>query len=283
MAKQLVWLVTGCSSGFGDEFVRQILSRGDRAVATARKPERIAHLEAVGAAILPLDVTDSQETIDKTIARAIDIYGRIDVLVNNAGYIVTGAWEDLEYKDFLAQFETNVFGTIKVTKAVLPHLRQRKEGVLVFIGSRSGWCGDPFCGPYSGSKFALEGLVECLRLETEPLGIRTLMIDPGRFRTNFLTVGNNLQISRSQIPEYAEMSEAFVAALAREDRAQPGDVAKGVKVIIDLVRKEGCAEGRDVPWRLPIGTDSYESIKEKCEDTLKVIEEWKDVITGTDY
>jgi NADP-dependent 3-hydroxy acid dehydrogenase YdfG len=96
MAKQLVWLVTGCSSGFGDEFVRQILSRGDRAVATARKPERIAHLEAVGAAILPLDVTDSQETIDKTIARAIDIYGRIDVLVNNAGYIVTGAWEDLE-------------------------------------------------------------------------------------------------------------------------------------------------------------------------------------------
>ncbi len=198
---QLVWLITGCSSGFGEIFVRQLLERGDLVIATARRPERIQHLAKLGAAALQLDVTDSQQTIRERVAAAVAVHGRIDVLVNNAAYIATGAWEDLEYvphcphvrrsfqkmftgssyclhpspkgiclltdfgaenryEQFLAQFETNVFGAIKVTKAVLPHFRERRAGTNVFISSRSGWCGDPFCSAYSGSKFALEGKQE---------------------------------------------------------------------------------------------------------------------------
>ena len=157
---QLVWLITGCSSGFGEVFTRQLLARGDHVIATARKLEKIQHLKDAGAATLQLDVTDSQQKIRDQVAKAIAVYGRIDVLVNNAAYIATGTWEDLEYEQFLAEFDTNVFGVIKATRAVLPHFRERRQGTNVFIGSRSGWLGDPFCSAYSGSKFALEGEIQ---------------------------------------------------------------------------------------------------------------------------
>ena len=173
---QLVWLITGCSSGFGEQFVYSILARGDRVIATGRKVEKLKHLEQAGAAILQLDITDSQQSIRDTIAKAISIYGKIDVLVNNASYVSVGTWEDLEYatshsspetlqacshhgryEDFFAQFDTNVFGTIKVTRALLPHLRQRRTGTMIFIGSLSGWIGHGCVSAYAGSKFALEG------------------------------------------------------------------------------------------------------------------------------
>ena len=157
MPPQLVWLITGCSSGFGEQFVHSIVARGDRVIATGRNLSRLQHLWNIGASILQLDVTDSQEIIDGKIAEAISIHGRIDVLVNNAAFIQVGTWEDLSADDFRAQFETNVFGTLKVTKALLPHFRQRKTGVNVFISSLSGWIGHDFCGAYAGSKFALEG------------------------------------------------------------------------------------------------------------------------------
>ncbi|OBS15188.1 hypothetical protein FPOA_13930 [Fusarium poae] len=127
---QLVWLVTGCSSGFGSEFVHQILSRGDKIIATARNSARIQVLASQGASVLELDVTDTQDSIDQTIAKAIAIYGHIDVLVNNAGFVAAGSWEDLSYDDFLSSLETNVFGPIKVTRAVLPHMRARKSGTM---------------------------------------------------------------------------------------------------------------------------------------------------------
>ena len=126
------------------------------------------------------------------------------------------------------------------------------------------------------------GLVEGLSRETAHLGIKTLLIAPGRFRTSFLTPGN-LQIVQSKIPDYAERSAALIRGLAQEDRSQPGDVELGVKIIIDLVRKEGIAAGRDVPFRLPLGSDCYETIKEKCEETLKLLDDWKDVIKSTDF
>lgn len=153
----LVWLITGCSSGFGQQFVHSILARGDKVIATARTLSRIAHLEQLGASTLQLDITSSQSSIDATIAKAISIYGRVDVLVNNAAFIQIGTLEDLQYEDWVKQFDTNVFGTIKVTKAVLPHFRERKSGCMVFISSLSGWVGHDACGAYAGSKFALEG------------------------------------------------------------------------------------------------------------------------------
>ena len=142
-----------------------------------------------------------------------------------------------------------------------------------------------FCGAYAGSKFALEGLVESLRWETEPFGIRTFLIDPGRFRTGFLSSAGNLVIAKSRVPEYQEAYKRFLAQISSEDGQQPGDVAKGVEVIVDLVRGEGVAEDKDLgelPFRLPLGSDCLETIKEKCEETLRVIREWEAVISSTD-
>ncbi|KAI0113079.1 NAD(P)-binding protein [Daldinia grandis] len=279
---QLVWLVTGCSSGFGEILIQQILSRGDLAVATGRKLDKLQHLERLGATILELDVTHSQESINDTIAKAIAVYGRIDVLVNNAAFATTGAWEDIKYDQLLSQFDTNVFGAFKVTRAVLPYLRERRSGIMVFITSLSGWHGHAFTGPYAGSKFALEGLVESLSRETEGFGIRTLLIEPGRFRTMLLSP-DNLRAVPSSIPDYAEASKTNMDGLAKEDRAQPGDTEKAVSIILDLVRKEGCALGKEVPLRFPLGRDCYDTIKEKCEETLLLLEDWQHVINSTDH
>jgi NAD(P)-dependent dehydrogenase (short-subunit alcohol dehydrogenase family) len=153
----LVWLITGCSSGFGLSFASAVLARGDLVIATARNPSTIQHLAAQGADVLQLDLTWSQQDIDAVVAAAIAVHGRVDVLLNNAGYIQVGLWEDLEYEDWLRQFDTNVFGTIKVTKAMLPHMRTRKQGTMVFVTSLTGFVGHPTVGAYAASKHAVEG------------------------------------------------------------------------------------------------------------------------------
>ncbi|KAF1988940.1 NAD(P)-binding protein [Aulographum hederae CBS 113979] len=279
---QLVWLVTGCSSGLGEQFVHSILARGDEIIATGRNIEKLKHLEQAGASVLQLDITDSQQSIRSVIDQATSIHGKVDFFVNNASYISIGLWEDLEYEDYLAQFDTNVFGTIKVTRAISPHFRQRKAGTLVFIGSLSGWIGHPGVSAYAGSKFALEGVVEALHQETAHLGIKTLLIEPGRFRTKLLS-SENMKAARSSIPEYQSFSQNLLDGMAKEDRAQPGDPVKLVEIIIDLVRREGIAEGKEVPFRFPLGADCYDDIKTKCEENLKLLEEWKGIIRSTDY
>ncbi|CEI68015.1 unnamed protein product [Fusarium venenatum] len=279
---QLVWLVTGCSSGFGSQFVHQILSRGDKIIATARNSARIESLASQGAAVLELDVTDTQDNIDQTIAKAIAIYGRIDVLVNNAGFVAAGSWEDLSYDEFVSSFETNVFGPIKVTRAVLPHMRARKAGTMVFISSLSGFVGHQFTGAYAGSKFALEGVVESLHNETKSLGLRTLLMEPGRFRTPLLSTGH-LRAKQSQIPDYQSASETHHGHLHGGDLKQPGNPEKFVAVVLDLVKKEGCAQGKTIPFRLPVGKDAVEEIGAKVGDILEIMKEWDSVITETDY
>ncbi|KAL2072433.1 hypothetical protein VTL71DRAFT_11776 [Oculimacula yallundae] len=274
---QLVWLVSGCSSGFGEQFARSILSRGDKVIATARRLESLRHLEAAGAAIMQLDITDSQQNICDMVAEATAIHGRIDVLINNASYISIGIWEDLKHEDFLAQFETNVFGTIKLTRAVLPQFRQRRSGTMVFIGSLSGWVGHAGVSAYAGSKFALEGMVEGLWRETQHLGIKTLLFEPGRFRTKLLSSGN-IKVAASSIPEYVDFSKSLLGGLAQEDQSQPGDPVKLVEIIVDVVREEGVAKGREIPFRLPLGTDCYEDIKKKCEETLELLEAWESCV-----
>ena len=186
------------------------------------------------------------------------------------------------YDDFFAQFNTNVFGTIKVTRALLPHFRERRAGTNVFISSLSGWIGHPGVSAYAGSKFALEGIVEGLRHETSQFGIKTLLIEPGRFRTNLLS-SNKMKAARSTIPDYAEFSNGLIEYLAREDNAQPGNPVTLVEIILDLVRQEGVAAGKEMPFRLPLGVDVYDDMKQKCEETLGMLEEWRDVIRSTDY
>ncbi|KAF3039684.1 hypothetical protein E8E12_001092 [Didymella heteroderae] len=277
----LVWLVTGCTSGFGSQFVHSLLARGDKVIATARDHSKVQHLEQAGVTTFQLDITDNQQAINTIISKALAVHGRIDVLVNNAAYIAIGTWEDLSYEDWLAQFDTNVFGTIKTTKALLPYFRERKAGTMVFISSLSGWIGHAGCSAYAGSKFALEGIVEGLRAETAHLGLRTLLIEPGRFRTNLLS-NSNMKACPSNIPEYAERSKAQMEGLASEDQRQPGDPAKLVEIVLDLVHGDGIAQGREVPFRLPLGLDCYTDVKEKCEATLATLEDWRDVATSTD-
>jgi NAD(P)-dependent dehydrogenase (short-subunit alcohol dehydrogenase family) len=277
----LVWLVTGCSSGFGNQFVHSILARGDKVIATARDLSKIQQFEQLGVPTFQLDITDSQSSIKATIAKILAESGRIDVLVNNAAYIAIGTWEDLSYEDWLAQFDTNVFGTIKVTKAILPHFRERKTGTMVFISSLSGWVGHAGCSAYAGSKFALEGIVEGLHAETAHLGLKTLLIEPGRFRTKLLS-SSSMKARPSDIPEYAEASRAQMKGLTGEDQNQPGDPAKLVEIVLDLVRGEGVAQGMEVPIRLPLGVDCYADVKNKCEATLAVLENWRDVARSTD-
>jgi NAD(P)-dependent dehydrogenase (short-subunit alcohol dehydrogenase family) len=181
----------------------------------------------------------------------------------------------------LAIFNTNLFGAVRLTKALLPHFRERRSGTILFLSSRSGWYGDPWCGAYAGSKFALEGMVESLRWETEKYDIKTLLVVPGRFRSPFLS---GPIAAPGKTEAYRDDYEGFLKTIAEEeDGKQPGDLKKGVSVVLDLVREEGIAQGRKVPFRIPIGTDCYETIEQECETTLKEMREWKDVIVSTDY
>ncbi|CZR50359.1 related to ketoreductases [Phialocephala subalpina] len=270
------WITWAGSAHFPLDERGGVIEHPVRVQARGRKLEDLKHLEQAGAAILQLDITDGQQNINDTIAKAISIYGRVDVLVNNASYISIGTWEDLEYGDFLAQFDTNVFGTIKVTRPLLPHFRQRRAGTIVFISFLSGWIGHAGCSAYAGSKNCGRSLAG-----NRTLGIKTLLIEPGRFRTKLLSK-NKMKAVISTIPEYAEFSKTRVATLSKEDQAQPGDPVKLVETILDLVRQEGITEGREVPFRLPLGRDVYGDMKTKCEETLKLLEEWKTTIRSTD-
>ncbi|KAK0763287.1 hypothetical protein N5P37_004274 [Trichoderma harzianum] len=276
----LVWLVTGCSSGFGRTFVTQILARGDRVIATARKLDSIRDLESAGAKTLQLDVTDDQQNLNKIAEQAIAVYGAVDVLVNNAGSSTGASWEEASVEEVRQQFETNVFGVFKVTKAFLPYFRERKDGKIVFFSSLVAWVGHPFGGAYSGSKFALEGLVESLWRETSPLGIKTMLVEPGLFRTS---LGSNAKYHEAQIAEYKPASQALLGMLAALGGKEPGDPEKGVSLILDFVRGEGSAAGREMPFRLPLGTDAYQGITGKCEETLSSLKEHKDLICSTDF
>lgn len=216
------------------------------------------------------------------MASAVEAYGHIDVLVNNAGYVSTGLIEDLTSSDIQAQLDTNVLGTIKATQALLPHFRRRRSGTCVFISSLSGWVGHPGCAPYAMSKFAVEAFAESLQAETAAFGIKTLVIEPGRFRTSLLSSSANLQTKTSAIPDYVDFSRAMNAGLAAEDGRQPGDPVKLAHVVLDLVREEGLAEGRKVPFRMLVGRDCVEGVRGKCEDVLGVVREWEGVWAGCD-
>ncbi|KAF2691399.1 NAD(P)-binding protein [Lentithecium fluviatile CBS 122367] len=276
----LVWLITGTSSGLGHSLVHAILARGDHCIATARSLLSISSLASAGASTLALDVTAPFPIIQATINAAISIHGHIDVLVNNAGYIVIGTVEGLDEEEWRGQFETNVFGAVKVAKAVLPHFRGRRSGTVAFVGSLSGWVGHEACGAYAGSKFALEGIAESLHRETSHLDIRTLLIEPGRFRTKLLSASNmhtHTRTPSSTIPDYATMLDAKMEGLANEDGAQLGDPEKLAEVVVDLVKGNGVAKGRRVPLRVALGTDCVDGIKEKCEETLRELGDWEGV------
>lgn len=276
-----VWLITGCSSGLGQQFAIDLLAAGEKVIATARILSSLTYLSSLGASTLQLDLTSPQSSINTTIKQAISIHGHIDVLINNASYIQIGTLEDLTTEDLQAQFNTNVFGTFAVTRALLPHFRERRAGTVVFLSSLSGHVGHAGCGAYAGSKFAIEGMAESFAAETAGFGIRTLVIAPGRFRTKLLSTGN-MRGSRGE-GAYKELLEGLEGHLRDQDGRQHGDPRKLVRTVIHAVKGQGMFDGREVPLRLPLGRDSVAEMEVKYSGILRTMMEWKGVVDGTDF
>ncbi|KAH6625104.1 oxidoreductase,short chain dehydrogenase-like protein [Boeremia exigua] len=282
MSTSQIWLITGTSSGFGEAFVKDLLARGDKVIATARNTSRIAHLKQLGAATIQLDVTASQKELENTAKEAINIYGKIDVLVNNAGYSHFGTFEDSRPEDWQKQFDTNVFGAINTTRAFLPHLRGNKSGTIVFIGSAAALSGMPLLSLYCASKFALTGAAESLSQEVAPFGIRTLIVQPGFFRTAFLSEMNPAYID-TDIDDYKEIVSNTYGQFKSADGKQPGDPEKGANRVIDVVKGEGLAKGKGFPGTLMLGADVWSGAKQRVNSDLKLLEEWEKVSDGLDH
>ncbi|KAL4868971.1 hypothetical protein BDV12DRAFT_90187 [Aspergillus spectabilis] len=282
----LVWLITGTSSGLGTHFVTTLLLRGEKVIATARDISKISHLKDLGAEALQWDVTSSQWELDALAAKAIEVYGRVDVLVNNAGYTQFGVVEEMGENDYVNQFKTNLFGPINTTRSFLPHFRERKSGTIVNIGSMSAWETYPGLGAYSASKAALRYATEALNMEVSPLGIRTLLVEPGQFRTQLLrpeNPGNTFYSASSRIPEYNEIVQPVFEPFRAVAGKQRGDPEKAVKRIVDVVKGEGEARGREWPGELILGGDAVSVVRGKCEGMLKALEEWEGFVSSTDF
>ncbi|ORY69022.1 uncharacterized protein BCR38DRAFT_142746 [Pseudomassariella vexata] len=283
-----VWLVTGCSSGFGRSLVPAILARGDRVVATARRVSDLDYLQHFeNVKLLQLDVTSPDHVLSEKVEAAISAFGGIDVLVNNAGYVLSGVWEELRPEDTKWQFETNFFGALNLTRVVLPHMRSKGAGVILFMGSISGWHGVAAGGAYSASKFALEGAVECLAKEVKAIGIRVHILVIGQFRTNILDAKNKKgKLDADEgIVEYAAIKKQMADIHAVTQGAQPGDPSLAVERIVDLGVLENIAHEHvdNLPLRIPIGSDAVSVMRNKCQDTLTLLDKWADFASSTDY
>ncbi|KZV99687.1 NAD(P)-binding protein [Exidia glandulosa HHB12029] len=284
MASQLVWVITGTSSGIGRELAIMALKRGDKVVATgrARSLAKVAELKAYGADILELDVTSPLEELRTIAENAVALYGRVDVVVNNAGsFIAVGALEEISPKETLAQFNVGLFGALNIARAFLPYLRAQRCGQIIWIGSLTGWVGGPLCGMYAAVKHAMRGLSESLDDEIAPFGVRSICIEPGFFRTELIADGNRAPYE-SRIADYRERFLAVNDVFLGLSGKQPGDTVKLCALIVDIVKGEGFATGRRIPRTIQIGNDCYHSVKTALSTSLATLEEWKPVIITTD-
>jgi NAD(P)-dependent dehydrogenase (short-subunit alcohol dehydrogenase family) len=271
-----VWFITGTSSGLGRAIAQAALDRGDRVVATARSTDRIADLErdfADRAVALPLDVTDPDQA-RATIDAAVGAFGRIDVVVNNAGYGALGALEELSDEDLRRQFETNLFGALQVTRAALPQLRRQRSGHIVQLSSLSATVANPGESAYVGSKAALEGVSESLAKEVAHLGIRVTIVQPGPFRTDF--AGRSLQ-KADPIDDYADTVGAARDLIAQLDGNQPNDPTRGAEAIIRAVDTD------DPPLHLALGEDAIQAIRANLDEQRAELDAWAEVGGATAF
>ncbi len=274
MAK--IWFITGASRGFGALIAEQALERGDSVVATARDPATI--MNRLGGSpnlfAVALDVTDEVQA-RTAAAAAIARFGRIDILLNNAGFGLLGAVEEATAQEIERVYATNVFGLLAVTRAVLPHMRRERSGHVLNMSSIGGYAASAGWGVYGSTKSAVEGLTEALALELKPLGIRATVIEPGFFRTDFLDA-RSLSVSRSQIADYADTAGAMRGFAAAANHAQPGDPAKLARAIMTVV------DAVDPPLRMPFGSDSVRRIETKNAFVAEELARWRDLALSTD-
>ncbi|MFD0276392.1 SDR family NAD(P)-dependent oxidoreductase [Kitasatospora sp. NPDC127111] len=261
-----VWFVTGSSRGLGRDFVEAALSRGDRVAATARNPEHLAGLVAAfGDAVLPLalDVTDGA-AVEAGVGRAKEHFGRLDVVVNNAGYGLSGAVEELTDQELRDQLETNLFGPLRVVRAVLPHLREQGGGHIVQISSAAGVAAFPLGGGYCASKWALEGLSEALAAEVAGFGVKVTLVEPGSYATDAIASAVRAQAH----PLYDGFREAFAANVKSLD---PGDPAAAARALLKLVDAE------HPPLRVFFGNENHQLLQQVYADRLQTWADWQDL------
>jgi NADP-dependent 3-hydroxy acid dehydrogenase YdfG len=270
-----VWFITGCSTGFGRELAQHLLDAGYRTVVTARNPDSLKDLGArENALVLKLDVTD-QAQIDAAVKAAEARFGRIDVLVNNAGLGYFAAVEESEDEEVRWMFDVNVFGLGRMTSAVLPGMRQRRSGFIVNLSSIAGIRSFPGLGYYNATKFAVEGLSEALWQEVEPLGIKVMVVEPSGFRTDW--AGRSANESAQQIADYAATAGEKRRQLRTVSGHQPGDPARAVQAIV------GAVESANPPHRLLLGNAAYELAMAKVADLQREFAAGETVARGADF
>lgn len=272
-----VWMITGASRGIGARIAAAALAHGDAVVATARDAAAIEQRFGAqpGLLAVALDVTDEGQAA-RAVAAALDRFGRIDVLVNNAGYGLLGAVEEASADEVRRLYETNVFGLLNVTRAVLPQMRERRRGHVINISSLGGVQSAAGFGVYCSTKFAVEGLTEALHAELAPLGIHATVVEPGYFRTEFLE-GQSLVTSPRQLDDYAASAGAVRERAKQISLNQPGDPERLALALLTLV-------DADVPpLRLPLGTDTLQVIADKHAFVARETAQWRGVAASTDF
>lgn len=272
-----VWLITGCSSGLGRTFAEAILAKGDRVAVTARQVESVENFQndfPDAALCLPLDVT-RQRQVNQAVTQTIRRFGQIDVLVNNAGFGMVGAIEEVSDKDVRRVYDTNVFGLLNVIRGLLPHMRERKRGHIVNVSSIAGLASNPGSGIYCSTKFAVEGITESLAEEVRPLGIKVTAMEPGPFRTDFATT--KLTYAR-QIDDYAGTPVGhWRERIPKMNGNQPGDPKKAAEVLLNLVDTE------HPPLHLVLGNSAMDRIREKIIALTQELDDWETTARSVDF
>ena len=278
MASKNVWFITGAGRGLGIDIAQSALAAGHSVVATGRDPERVEN--AIGAhenlLTVALDVTEPAAA-EKATAAAVDRFGRIDVLVNNAGNFYAGYFENISPEQFRAQMETNFFGPTNVTRAALPVMRKQRSGQVITITSAAGLIGQEFCAAYAPSKFALEGWMESLRYDVEPYGIRTMAVEPGFFRTELLVEGSSTIWPELDIEDYADRTAQTIEAWKGMNGQQGGDPKKLAQALMTL------SDSEELPLRFLAGADVMGGVEQNLATIQGQIDAHRELSASLTY
>jgi NAD(P)-dependent dehydrogenase (short-subunit alcohol dehydrogenase family) len=278
MADKKVWFITGAGRGMGVDIAKAALDAGNAVVATGRRPEAVER--ALGGAledllVVKLDITSPQDA-QAAVQAAVERFDRIDVLINNAGNFNAGFFEEISPEDFRAQIETTLFGPVNVTRAVLPVMRAQRSGLVVSISSTAGIVGQEFCSAYAASKFGVEGWMESLTPEVAPFGIRTMVVEPGFFRTELLTP-ESTNYAEPSIEDYAERTEQTVAVWNSMNGQQGGDPAKLADALVELAGQD------EPPLRFAAGADAIATVEQKAKDLLAQADAYRELSSNLAY